>query len=70
MEETVLATEEQARRNLSLASSRRWIVVNPQVKNALGEPVGYALLLLACALGILRPQPGARPAAVKLSCAF
>src|SRR5208283_3974758 len=44
MEETVLATERQARRNLNLASSRRWIVVNTQVKNALGEPVGYALL--------------------------
>ena len=55
MEETVLATESQARRNLNLASSRRWIVINPQVKNALGEPVGYALLPGDNAVPMARP---------------
>jgi primary-amine oxidase len=44
MEETPLRTEREAERNLSLESSRRWIVVNPAVTNALGHPTGYALL--------------------------
>ena len=44
MTETTLATERDAQRNLDLASGRKWIVVNPTVKNALGHPTGYALL--------------------------
>jgi primary-amine oxidase len=44
MEETPLLTERQAQRNLDLASSRKWIVINPNVMNALGHPTGYALL--------------------------
>ncbi len=44
MEETPLRTEREAERNLNLDSSRRWIVVNPTVTNALGQPTGYALL--------------------------
>jgi primary-amine oxidase len=44
MQETTLARESQAQRRINLASSRRWIVTNPGVKNALGHPVGYALL--------------------------
>jgi primary-amine oxidase len=44
MEETPLAKESQAQRRINLESSRRWIVTNPGVKNALGQPVGYALL--------------------------
>jgi primary-amine oxidase len=44
MEETLLAKESQAQRRINLESSRRWIVTNPGVKNALGQPVGYALL--------------------------
>jgi primary-amine oxidase len=44
MRETTLATEREAQRNLDLASSRKWIVVNPSAKNALGHPTGYALL--------------------------
>ena len=39
-----LPTELQARRALSLASGRRWIVVNPHERNALGHPTGYALV--------------------------
>ena len=31
MEETPLVTERQAQRNLDLASSRKWIVINPNV---------------------------------------
>ncbi|HZL87480.1 MAG TPA: primary-amine oxidase [Pirellulaceae bacterium] len=38
---TTLETEKQARANLSLESCRTWKIVNPRVKNAVGEPVGY-----------------------------
>lgn len=44
MHETPLQTEREAQRNLNLATSRRWIIVNPSVKNALGTPTGYALV--------------------------
>jgi len=44
MRETPLETERAAQRNLNLSSARRWIVVNPSVKNALGHATGYALL--------------------------
>jgi len=42
--ETILATEKDAIRQLNLASNRTWKVINPNVRNALGGPVGYALL--------------------------
>jgi primary-amine oxidase len=44
MEQTPLRTERGAQRSLNLESSRRWIVVNPAVTNALGQNTGYALL--------------------------
>ncbi|MEO8128121.1 MAG: primary-amine oxidase [Bryobacteraceae bacterium] len=44
MTETVLHNESEAMRQMDLASSRRWKIVNPSVKNSLGGPVGYALL--------------------------
>jgi hypothetical protein len=44
VKETVLRNEKKARRNLDLASSRVWKVVNPSVRNRLGQPVGYALV--------------------------
>jgi primary-amine oxidase len=36
-----LLSEKQARAHLNLQTSRTWKVVNPSVKNATGEPVGY-----------------------------
>jgi len=36
-----LETELQARAHLNLESCRTWKIVNPHVKNAVGEPVGY-----------------------------
>ena len=39
-----LQTEKQARANLNLATARTWKIVNPNVLNSLGEPVGYKLL--------------------------
>jgi primary-amine oxidase len=44
MQETTLRTESEAMRQMNLASSRRWKIVNPKVKNALGQPVGFMLL--------------------------
>ena len=44
MQETPLKTERAAERRMSLESSRRWIVVNPNQKNALGQSTGYALI--------------------------
>ncbi len=38
---TALATEKQARDHLKLETARTWRVVNPNVLNAVGEPVGY-----------------------------
>ncbi len=38
---TLLETEKQACGNLSLETARTWKIVNPHVKNAVGEPVGY-----------------------------
>ena len=40
---TPLASEKQARDNLKLETARTWKVVNPNVLNAVGEPVGYKL---------------------------
>ena len=44
MQETILHTEQEAQRQLNLASNRRWKVINPFVKNALGQLVGYMLV--------------------------
>lgn len=41
---TDLATEKQALAHLCLESARSWKIVNPNVKNATGESVGYKFL--------------------------
>lgn len=41
---TLLDTELNARRNMDLQTARTWKIVNPDVKNAMGEPVGYKLM--------------------------
>lgn len=41
---TCLETERQALANLNIESARAWKIVNPNAKNALGEPVGYKFL--------------------------
>jgi primary-amine oxidase len=38
---TLLESEKQARAHLKLETARTWKIVNPQVCNAVGEPVGY-----------------------------
>jgi len=44
MKETLLRNEKEAQRQMSLALSRKWKVINPGVKNSLGEPTGYLLV--------------------------
>jgi primary-amine oxidase len=44
MTETIFKREAEAQRQLNLASARRWKVINPQVKNTLGQPTGYLLV--------------------------
>lgn len=43
MEETVLPTEAEAQRDMNLASARRWLVVNPDARNVLGQSAAYLL---------------------------
>jgi primary-amine oxidase len=38
---TLLKTEKQARAKVNLETARTWRIVNENVKNAVGEPVGY-----------------------------
>ena len=53
---TLLETEQQAQRNVDPARSRSWKIVNPAVRNRLGEPVGYRLV--PGATPTLLAQPG------------
>jgi primary-amine oxidase len=41
---TPLRSEKQARDHLKLETARTWRIVNPNVTNAVGEPVGYKFL--------------------------
>jgi len=43
-EATPLTSEQQAQRNVDAGRSRVWKVVNPEVRNQLGDPVGYKLV--------------------------
>lgn len=43
-EATDLSSEKQARARLNLETMRTWKIVNPSVRNASGEPVGYRFL--------------------------
>lgn len=42
--ETTFRTEQEARQQLNLESSRKWKIINASVRNALGQPVGYTLV--------------------------
>jgi primary-amine oxidase len=43
-EATPLTSEQQAQRNVDAARSRVWKIVNHEVRNRVGEPVGYKLV--------------------------
>ena len=53
--ETALRSERQAQRVLDMGQARYWKIVNPDVKNAYGEPVGYKLVPGINALPFLPP---------------
>lgn len=44
MRETLLPRESQAQRDMDFATQRAWRVVNPGVRNSLGNPSGYMLV--------------------------
>lgn len=44
MHETVFKRELDAQRLLNIATNRRWKVINPNVKNSLGQATGYLLV--------------------------
>ena len=52
----VLRTEEEAKREIDAARSRNWRVINPNVKNRFGNPVGYKLLPQATAPMLTGPN--------------
>ncbi len=56
MKETLLRKELEAQRRLNLASGRKWRVINPSVKNELGQEVGYLLFPGENALPYAGPQ--------------
>jgi len=41
---TLLRTESEAQRLINTLTARHWLVVNPNVTNALGQPTGYKLV--------------------------
>lgn len=56
MEETPLGSELRARRELSLASNRKWKVVSASERNRLGQPTGYLLVPVQNALPYAAPD--------------
>jgi primary-amine oxidase len=59
MQQQTLATETAARRDADLSTARRWLVVNSQQRNALGQPTAYALVPAENAPPF--PAPGSAP---------
>ena len=56
MEETALRQEQDARRDLDLQTSRKWLVINPESRNSLGQPAGYLLAPAESGVPYLYPQ--------------
>ena len=54
--DTLLQTEQQAQQVTASLSGRTWKVVNPHVRNGLGQPVGYQLLPGENAVSLARPS--------------
>ena len=59
-ESTLLRSEHAAARRINLESARYWKVVNPNVKNGLGEPVAYRLVPGENAVPFVSPQSSVR----------
>jgi primary-amine oxidase len=67
MEATPLRSEKTAQRDLSLASQRKWKIVNPNAKNALGESTAYVLSPGESSVPYLRAESPARRRAAFLN---
>jgi primary-amine oxidase len=55
-EATPLETEQQAQRVVDPSRSRVWKIVSPEVRNRLGEPVGYKLVPASTPTLLARPE--------------
>ena len=60
MEETELREERDARRDLDLTRARKWLVINPESRNALGQPAGYLLAPGESGVPYLQPRSNIR----------
>jgi primary-amine oxidase len=60
MEATALREERDARRDLDLTRSRKWLVINPESRNALGQPVGFLLAPGENSVPYLQPSSNIR----------
>ena len=60
MTERPLGSEAKAKRSVNPAASRKWRVVNPAIKNALGDFSGYSLLPGEVAIPYSSPRAPAR----------
>ncbi len=56
MKNTLLGREKEAQRQVNMASGRKWAVINPAVKNSLGQPVGYMLAARRERRSVRRPK--------------
>ena len=54
--ETMLMTELQGKRQLNSATARCWTVINPNVRNPLGGPVGYGLMPETNSVSFIAPE--------------
>jgi primary-amine oxidase len=60
MTDTMLASERAARRDLNLAASRKWKVIQPAARNSLGRPPGYLLFPVENSLPYAAPGSAIR----------
>lgn len=60
METTPLMTEQQARRSMNMATSRKWVVTHTSRTNGLGQPLGWALLPGENSVPYILPQSKVR----------
>jgi primary-amine oxidase len=60
MTETPLRTEAEAQRDMSMAHARKWLVVNPGRRNALGGHPGYLLVPAENTVPYAHPESGVR----------
>lgn len=55
-EATQLKTESEAQRRNNINTARFWKIVNPSIKNIVGEPVGYKLDSIAATVPFAHPE--------------